>query len=314
MLWEYTQDNFAETSTGPYGDVVDLAVTSSDVFAVMNTCIDDACWVKEGSALVRAADGSWTALGGPQPFAGEVKAIAARSATEVYVATPSVVYRYDGQAWTAVSVVGATPASFTRLGLCGTALWVVGPAGGMWKGTPATPGGPVTEVAELPLSLFAPTEDLQAFHCGEGNEPWIGGYGTLLQNRATRNTANFQHADWRAVWSPAQGECFAFGDAPFAFYWDTQRLRLVDQLGPLRPDVIHSAWGSKPDNLYAVGMSSLPTRFAFALRFDGLQWLPVDPGTSQEPLVIRGRSDTEMWMGTRAGGLLKAVAPVPAVP
>ncbi|MBM4379235.1 MAG: Ig-like domain-containing protein, partial [Deltaproteobacteria bacterium] len=312
MLWEYTQDNFEETSRGPYGDVVDLAVTAADVLAAMNTCLDDACWVKEGSVLVRAADGSWSALGGPQPFAGEVTALAARSASEVYVATPSVLYRYDGQAWTSLAVTGATPAAFTRLGFCGTALWVVGPAGGMWKGTPAPAGGPVSEVVELPVSLLAPTQDLQALHCAEGNEMWVGGNGTLLQGRSARNSANFRHADWRAVWSPAQGECFAFGDAPFAFHWDTKRLRLVDQLGPLRPDVIHSAWGSKPDNVFAVGMSSLPARFAFALRFDGLQWLPVDPGTGQEPLVIRGRSDTELWLGTRSGGLLRAV--VPATP
>jgi hypothetical protein len=265
--------------------------------------------------MSRAPDGTWSLLGGTQPFSGEVKAVVARSGTEVYAATPSSLYRFDGQAWTAVTVNGTTQPAFSQLGLCGTTLWAVGAGGSAWKGSPASPGGAVETVSALPSSsLFAPKEDLQAFFCGEDGETWIGGNGTLLQNRSPRSTLGFEHADWRAVWSPAKGECFAFGDAPFGFYWDTQRLRLLDQLGPLRPDVINSAWGSKPDNVYAVGMSSLPTRFAFALRFDGLQWLPVDPGTGQEPLVLRGRSDTEMWMGTRSGGLLRAVPPTPVPP
>ena len=230
-------------------------------------------------------------------------------------ATPSSIYRFDGQAWTSVTVSSLSTPTFGKLGVCGDALWAIGPQGGMWKGTPLLQGGPVETLAPAPSAgPIPPKQDLQAFSCGEQNETWIGGNGTLLQNRAPRGTAKFQHADWRAVWSPAKGECFAFGDAPFGFYWDTRRLRLLDQLGPLRPDVINGLWGSKPDNLYAVGMSSLPTRVAFALRFDGLQWLPVDPGTEQEPLVLRGRSDTEIWMGTRSGGLLRAVPPQPPGP
>ncbi|MEN9799698.1 MAG: hypothetical protein RL653_3395 [Pseudomonadota bacterium] len=308
MLWEYTSDNFAETSSGAYGDVVDLAVVTGGVFAAMNECLDPQCWVKRGSILSRGANGAWGTLGGPQPFDGEVLSVAARSPTEVYAATSNALYLFDGSAWTTLTVNGAATPLFTRMAFCEGTLWVVGPTGGTWRGSSST-GQPVQTVSAVTSGLFGPTEDLQALACANANDVWIAGNGTLLQNRSPRTSGNFRHADWRAAWSPGPGECYAFGDAPFGFYWDTTRLRVVEELGPLRPDVIHSLWGSQPDNLYAVGMSSLPSRFAFALRFDGLQWSVVDPGTAQEPLVVRGRSDTELWIGTRKGGLLRAVAP-----
>ena len=63
-------------------------------------------------------------------------------------------------------------------------------------------------------------------------------------------------------------------------------------------------WGSSIDNLYAVGFTSVPLRFGFALRFDGAFWRLVDSGASRASLTVDGSSNTDVWIGTQGGGVL----------
>ena len=117
------------------------------------------------------------------------------------------------------------------------------------------------------------------------------------------------HADYNAVWSPGQGEAFAFGVGRYGTYWNTAELSVIDAPGGILPDVASMMWGSSIDNLYLVGNSVTPTPFGFALRFDGTQWRLVDSGSQRSVTAIDGYSSSEIWLGTEGGGLLHAVPP-----
>ncbi|MFL5319013.1 MAG: hypothetical protein ACJ790_05105, partial [Myxococcaceae bacterium] len=119
--------------------------------------------------------------------------------------------------------------------------------------------------------------------------------------------ADINQATWHALWSPGAGEAFAFGEAHFGVYWDTTKLNLLDQPGNTYPKQITAMWGNKPDNLYAVGLTSFPTTSSFAIRNDGAFWTPVDVGSERLPTAISGSSDTEVWIGTVGGGILRGV-------
>jgi hypothetical protein len=79
----------------------------------------------------------------------------------------------------------------------------------------------------------------------------------------------------------------------------------------VRIDVANGLWGSSVDNLYMVGLASLPAPFGFALRFDGVQWSLVDSGAQRTATCIDGRAKDVIWIGTEGGGVLRAVPPSP---
>lgn len=299
--WDSMQGRFVEKSRGFQGDVADLAVTENDVYAAVNECADVRCTSRVGVVMHRGPEG-FEPLGS-LTAGGPVRAIVARSDTEVLVSTPTGVSRWDGTSWSSVPVSGLQ-GPILDLQWCGNDLWGAGEGGTVYRGTAAllnTAGG----IASAPL---------QSLHCRSADEVWVAGNGFLASRPAsgpwtTRASQQVRHADWRAVWSPGLGEGFAFNDARYGVYWDTRQLLAQESTGPIAIDVATAMWGDRIDNLYMAGLSSLPSVFGFLLRFNGVNWSLVDAGAHRRGTALTGRSTTEIWLGTEGGGVLKAVPP-----
>jgi hypothetical protein len=143
---------------------------------------------------------------------------------------------------------------------------------------------------------------------------WVAGE-ELLSSRLnqgtwrTKTSDSVQQGAWKAVWSPGVGEAFAFGDARFGVYWDTEKLIAVEATGPIGIDVATAMWGNKIDNLYMTGLANQPGVFGFLLRYDGLNWQLADSGAQRKGTALFGRDTNEIWLGTEGGGVLKAVPP-----
>lgn len=304
-VYRYEAGSFVELSRGFYGAVAAVSAVGADVFVGVNDCLDVQCSAVSGRVLRRAGPADYPLLGDLQPFGGAgILAIAAKSATEVTVATSNGPFRWNGTSWSALAGSGSSGTPWNALAHCEGSLHAVGRRGNYARGTPST------------LTLQPPigNADLTAFHCPTESELWTAGAGVLLSRSGTeawkaRTAMNITQADWRAVWSPAEGEGFAFGAAGYGVYFDTEVLQLVDSLGGIAPEVVNGLWGSTIDNLYAVGLVRQPLPFGFALRFDGAQWRLVDSGSQRQVNAISGASSTSIWLGTEGGGVLRGVAP-----
>ncbi len=299
-VWNTSTADFSERSRGFQGDVADLAVTDTDVFAAVNECTDVRCASRRGVVMHKAPSG-FVALG-TLPTTEKVHAIVARSSTEVIVTTDTTVYLWDGTSWTTIPVVLQGP--IFDLQWCGTSLWGAGAAGTVYKGN--------ATVLDSAGSLTGAT--LFSVHCPTPNEVWVAGTQFLASKTAqgtwtSRTSDAVSQGPWQAVWSPGAGEAFAFGDARFGVYFNTSELVLQDATGPISIDVATAMWGNKIDNLYMTGLSSLPSAFGFMLRFDGINWKLVDSGAARKGTALFGRSNNEIWLGTEGGGVLKAVPP-----
>ena len=90
-------------------------------------------------------------------------------------------------------------------------------------------------------------------------------------------------------------------------YWNTQDLILIDSPGGTSPDVINGMWVSTIDNLYAVGLTQLPVPYGLGLRFDGSEWRQVDMGSQRSVTAIDGTTNTNVFIGTKGGGILRGV-------
>ncbi len=301
-IWQYGAGTFTELSKGFYGTVRDIASTDAGVYALVDDCINATCTAKIGSVWTRNGPGDWQLLGAPQPFGNELFAIAAKG-KDVVVSTPNAVYRYDGTAWASISTSGIT-GPIRDLRHCGQYLYGVGMSGTLFKGSSTL----------LQNQGTAGNRDLYSIHCPNDLELWVAGTQSLFSKLGTavwtpRTTTGINHADYRAVWSPGQGEAFAFGDARYGVYWNTAELTVIEAPGGISPDVVNGLWGSSIDNLYMVGSSVTPVPFGFALRFDGINWRLVDSGSQRAVTAIDGWSPSEIWLGTEGGGLLHAVPP-----
>lgn len=303
-IWEWNAASaaFVEVSHGFYGDVSDVAVVSGDVFAGVNECTAPGCATRRGEVL-HQADGGWARLGDPQPFSGRVLAVAAKSQTELVIATSSELFHWDGAAWSPVGVQGGLSGAVNDLRYCGATLWGAGDNGTVYRGSSAAMSNAGSILAQ---------GNLTAVHCPSENEVWVAG-DYFLASRINgsawtpRSAQNVQNSAWRAVWSPGGGEAFAFGDDTYGVYWDTTDLKALNALGGVVPFSVSALWGSSIDNLYAVGLAQLPAKFGFALRFDGVTWRLVDSGSQRKVTAIDGSSATNVWVGTEGGGLLRAV-------
>lgn len=302
-IWEWSSStsSFTEKSRGFQGDVADLAVTATDVFAAVNECANVACTQRLGAVMHRGTNG-YEPLG-TFPVPERVAAIVARANDEVIVSAESNLYLWNGTAWS-VLPSGGLSAPMLDLAWCGNDLWGANESGAVYKGNATT----------MALNASLSQSPLYALHCPVPTEVWVAGTqflasrsGTSAWTQRTSDTVN--QAPWQAVWSPGPGEGFAFGDAMFGVYWNTEELVLQDSTGPIGIDVATAMWGNKIDNLYMVGLSKLPGVFGFMLRFDGINWSMVDPGAHRKGTTLTGRSTNEIWLGTEGGGVLKAVPP-----
>ncbi|MHB8873926.1 MAG: Ig-like domain-containing protein [Myxococcaceae bacterium] len=305
-VWRYSAGTFTEVSRGFYGDVADVAVTATGVFAAVNECATPACTFRAGRVMVRTGAQAWAPLGS-SPFFGPVLSVTARSSTEVIAGGKNELYRFDGAGWTPVPVLDSRgdPVAATHydLQLCGTQLWSVGPTGQSYRGTSAS----------LQSQNFLGSDDLRAIHCPTATQVWLAGDGALWEKSGAaapfllRTSTTVQHGAWRAVWSPGMGEAFAVGAKRNGVYWDTANLSAFDAPGGILPEELTGLWGSSVDNLYAVGGTLIPYPFGYAVRFDGTGWTLVDSGSQRKPSSIHGTSATEIWLGTAGGGVLRAV-------
>ncbi|MEW5741232.1 MAG: Ig-like domain-containing protein [Myxococcota bacterium] len=305
-VWEWSSatKSFTEVSKGFYGDVADLAVVQGDVFAAVNECSTLRCQSRTGQLMHPGPSGLWEPVG-TFPASGQpILSVAAKSPSEVLITTAGGVWRWDGSTWTGVPISGGGDAIFD-LKFCGDSVWGAGAGGIVYTGTSSL------------LRVFLPLapDDLTAVHCPSPTEVWVAGNGFLAGRLGatgsfvSRTSEDITQGPWQAVWSPGGGEAYAFGDAYYGVYWDTALLNLIEATGPVRIDVATGMWGSSVDNLYLVGLASLPTPFGFALRFDGAQWSLVDSGAQRTATCIDGRSKDEIWIGTQGGGVLRAVPP-----
>ncbi len=300
-VWQYGAGAFTELSGGFYGDVADVYAAPGIAVAVVNECADPKCLTKNGKVLRRSVNGAWQELG-PQVFSGKLFSIAARSETEVYAGGEGVVYRFDGQSWSPQSP--GTSASVLDIAVCGDDLFGVGTAGAWFRGKNAL-------MAQTPLGNL----DFYSVSCKDSGEVWMVGDVTLYRLRA--NSANYikdpevNHAAWRTVWTPAQGEAYVFGDSRYGVYWNTAHMLVYDAPGGVLPEIITSSWGSSVDNLYAVGYALTPVSFGYAVRFNGAQWALIDSGSERPITSVHGSSATDVYLATENGGILRGVEPSP---
>lgn len=301
--WNATTKGLTEVSKGFYGDVADVAVVQGDVFAAVNECTTLRCQARTGTLMHPGASGLWEPVGAFPAAGKQIFAVAAKSANEVLITTEGGAWRWDGTTWTAVPVSNAAGPIFD-LKYCGDTVWGAGAAGTIYTGS-----------TTLLRAFIALTQaDLSAVHCPSPTEVWVAGDAFLAGRLGTggftqRTSEDITQGPWKAVWSPGGGEAYAFGDEYYGVYWDTALLNLIEATGPVRVDVATGMWGSSVDNLYLVGLASLPAPSGFALRFDGAQWSRVDLGAQRAATCIDGRSKDEIWIGTLGGGVLRAVAP-----
>lgn len=310
-VYRYEAGTLVEESKGFYGDVAAVATAGTEVFAAVNECANSNCTAFVPSVYHRTAGGEFALLGATQPFGGRAWALAAKSATDVVLAVSNpdgsnpAMYFWDGTVWAAAQASGGFGAgTLLALKYCGANLYGVGVGGNWFRGGPTL----ITRQAALGM------DDLYAFHCPKGldTELWTAGDGALFSraganNWGARNSQTVNHAAWRAVWSPGQGEAFAFGDSRYGVYWNTQDLILIDSPGGTSPDVINGMWGSTIDNLYAVGLTQLPVPYGLGLRFDGSEWRQVDMGSQRSVTAIDGTTNTNVFIGTKGGGILRGV-------
>jgi hypothetical protein len=301
--WDQAAQTFTEESRGFYGDVVDLAVISSDVFAAVNECGTLACATRAGHVMhASGAGGLWTELA-PLPTLDTITAIAAASASEVIVATSTAgLWRFDGSGWSTLPVSGAVGAVLD-LQYCGTDLWGVGEMGAVYRGSAEG----LTKLGSVG------TGNVTSLQCPTSSEVWVAGDGFMAQRLATgvwspKTSDQVNQASWNAVWAPGGGEGFAFGAASYGIYFDTATLTAVQAFGGILPDTVSQMWGASIDTLYLVGLTHTPLTFGFALRFDGVNWSLVDSGSQRKVTAISGSSTANMWLGTVGGGVLKAGA------
>jgi hypothetical protein len=301
--WNSATKDFTERSHGFQGDVADVAATETDVFAAVNECVDLRCLTRRGVVMHRTQNG-FEPLG-TFPTNETVKAIVARTDSEVIVSTQTGLLRWDGTGWTSVSI-GAFAGPILDLAWCGTSLWASGDRGTVYKGDATLLDS---------AGAIGGGSPLEALHCPTANEIWVSGQEFLAvktgQNAwSSRTSDTVNHAAWKAVWSPGAGEAFAFGDSYYGVYWDTQQLTSIEQTAPLVGiDVATSMWGATIDTLYMTGLLSAPAPLGFLMKFDGVNWTLVDSGASRKGTALTGRSTNEMWLGTEGGGVLKAVPP-----
>ncbi len=303
-VWKYAAGAFTEVSSGFYGNVADLAVTGSTVYAAVNECVTPACAARVGKVMQRTGPLTWAPLGAAQPFTTALYSVAVSPQGEVLAGGDSEAFRYDGTAWTAISLDSKYGGPLYDIQVCGTTVWAVGPYGELFSGTPSSLSSPVAMAAG----------DLRAIHCPTDSDIWVAGDGALMEASGLgqfqpRSSTTLPAGPWLAVWSPGPNEAFAFGSATKGEYWDTAGLNLLSLLGGIVPTSVNGLWGSSIDNLYAVGQTNTPVKSGFAIRFDGALWKAVDSGAEHKVTAIHGASATEIWLGTEGGGLLRGVPP-----
>lgn len=294
-IWVYDAGTFTELSSGFYGDVVDVYAAADVVVAVANECQNATCTQQVGRVYKRAQAGGWQELGLQTSFGGPLFAVAAKSATDVYAAGEGIVYRYNGTSWTPQFLSGVP---ILDLAICGNDVWAVGGGGTVFKGT-----------GQLQSQSALGFKDLHAVHCTSSSEIWIAGDGALFRNRTLIKDPRVNHPPYRAVWTPAAGEAYGFGETRYGTYWDTANMRVYDAPGGILPEFITGLWGSSVDNLYAVGLTVTPLKFGYGVRFNGAHWSVVDIGAERQPNAVHGSSNTDIYIGTNGGGILRGVPP-----
>ncbi len=302
-VWSYGAGTFTELSKGFYSDVRDIAVTSDTVVAVANDCANSACTLSTGHVYSRVAAGDWELLGGAsQPAFPALHAVAAKSGSEVVVTTDNAVYAWNGSTWSSILSAGIS-GPIEDLRWCGTSLYGAGFGGSFYRGSSTMFG---------PLGV-AGAADLYAIACQDDTEVWTAGDQSLWSREnnlwVPRNSDTVNHAPYRAAWTPGPLEVFAFGQADYGVYFDNVNLNVIQSPGGVLPDTVNGLWGSTIDNLYLVGVSTFPVTFGFALRFDGADWSLIDSGAQREVTAVDGASNTEVWIGTKGGGLLHGANP-----
>lgn len=299
--WDPASATFTETSKGFQGNVSDLAVTATDVFAAVNECVDVRCTSRRGAVMHQTA-GGWAPLGA-LPTSQPVFAITARADDEVIVTTGNTVYVWNGAAWSTVPV-GNAAGAILDLAWCGSDLWAAGESGAVYRGNAVI----LNSMGNVGGNA------LHSIHCPTGGEIWVAGQQSMGVRPAGGNftqkvSSTVSHAPWRAVWSPGVGEGFAYGDAQFGVYWDTAQLLEQRATGTIAIDIATAMWGDRIDNLYMTGLTVAPGVFGFMLRFDGVSWELVDLGAHRRGTALMGRTSQELWVGTEGGGVLRAVEP-----
>ncbi len=287
---------YQELSRGFYGDVADLSVAAGQVLIAANECVGIFC---QGHAHFRYATGVYAEM--PLPPAGELTAAALFNESNFVVASPAGVSHFNGSSWSNVPLLnldgGVMTANVLDLAYCGPEIWAVG-AGVVFRGGATglqRQGG------------YGGT--LTGIQCRTASNIWIAGDRVLYENGVSRTTPNVNHGDWRAVWSQGPGESLVVGDARYGLRWDTEKLNIFDAPGGLLPEVFTGIHGSSPENIYLVGYTVTPYAFGYAVRHDGVFYELVDLGSQRQPTAIHGSSESAIFIGTRGGGVLRALPP-----
>lgn len=289
---------FTEVSQRRRLDVTDVAAVGSDAFAIAADCRpgDANCALKIGVVLARDAAGTWNPLGGNLPSPGQ--AIAARSASEIFVVGPSsLAARYDGQSWALVP--SDVSVDYADVAICGQNVLAVGTGRVMaYDGT------------KLGVYADAGGRPLAAVWCKDANTAFVGGdyYLARLEGGIFRTLDptrdNVNPFRVRAVWSPDGTELFACGEARYVVRYDGAKFSFYDQPAGLPLLRCNALWGSSVGDLYLAGERTDGS--GLLLRFDGAIWERMNPGLAG-PVRSVGGDGQRVYVTGANGSILRGV-------
>jgi hypothetical protein len=222
-------------------------------------------------------------LGEPTTFGGaEIAAVAPDAAV---LTNGGEVWRFDGTAWSRVSVSG----SFGAVWATGGEAFVVqqnielepGAYGGAilhWDGASWDAQGIAIRFAAVGGS--GPT-DVWAVGGGE-----IDHYDGVGWGRVENGVGNL-----RDVWASGPGDAFAVGDGGAIWHWDGTSW--TAQASPVTTPLA-AVWGAAPDDVFAVGAGG-------ALHYDGTAWTTMDVGTQVALADVEGTSGSDVFAVGDAG-------------
>lgn len=302
-LYRVADGGVLPVRTGPIDDVSAIAVgPDGSAYAVTSSgCGDAFCISLAAHLLVRAADGTWSALADFSASA-PLRAVAVRSAGDVFIAGDNgLAWHYDGAHVTALQTPGADDVHALRV--CGSDVWMAGDRGLIAR----------FDGAQTFASVSNLGANLWSLSCPSAPDIWAAGDYALYHFDGTSWTyvdpGDVNQQAWRAVSASAE-EVWVAGESGYLLHGDrvSSKFEAVQQPAGLRLHGGYGLWQSGPGDLYLVGSQQRP-RQAVLLRYDGAQWYPLDPGTDHELFGIDGSSPGDFFIAGRGGAILHAAQP-----
>ncbi len=315
VVWASSDESVARVDAS--GIVTGVKVGAATITATVNTVAGQFALSVTPAPLEFEAGRAIVTGTGDVP-GGDIAAVWALDASNVFVASGSSVFRYDGTRWTRIKT-GT---------LLVNGLWGIGSSNVFavsdntrierWDGNAwtlqTTPGNIRLNAVSGVSFNFAiavgaggtilrfdgtswtamnsgTTQDLFAVHVLASDLAFaVGANGTILRFNGTNWSAQAQltNSTLRGVWGAASNDVWAVGG-----FGETYRFNGVNWTqGPaLGIEILRGIWGDGPNDIYVVGING------FAARWNGAAWTAFDPGTGHSLLAVAGSRGTAFAVG-----------------